>query len=149
MIVLKVNSQIKGGLSTEAFQSYAPLVFKEAQQFFEHELDFASTPQTLEVFRVMAELIILTACRTLQGKEIRAALDSGVAKYFEDLDGGLTALNFIFPNLPLPNNWRRDKAQKKITIFYTEIMRKRQEGVIEAGSEVSHIRICWVCLKGA
>ena len=76
----------------------------------------------------MAELIILTASRTLQGKEIREAFNAKFAKLFEDLDGGFTPLNFMFPNLPLPSYRRRDRAQKEMSNFYLEIMRKRREG---------------------
>jgi sterol 14-demethylase len=76
----------------------------------------------------MAELIILTAARTLQGKEVRDNMDSTFAKLYEDLDGGFTPLNFMFPNLPLPSYRRRDKAQKAMSDFYVGIMEKRRAG---------------------
>jgi sterol 14-demethylase len=76
----------------------------------------------------MAELIILTAGRTLQGKEVREGMHLGFAKMMEDLDKGFTPLNFTFPNLPLPSYKRRDKAQKELSNFYLNIMKKRQSG---------------------
>ena len=83
----------------------------------------------------MSELTIFTAARTLQGKEVRQALESRFARLFEDLDGGFTPLNFLFPNLPLPSYRRRDRAHDEMTEFYLDIMRKRSEG----DSEVSEI----------
>ncbi len=76
----------------------------------------------------MSELITLTASRTLQGEEVRQALNKGFARNIEDLDRGFTPLNFLFPNLPLPSYRKRDKAQREMSNFYLDIMKKRAEG---------------------
>jgi len=128
------DPQIKHGLSTEALQSYATLMYSETQDFFEHELHFSPSspgPKTFEALKIMAELIILTAGRSLQGKEIRDAMTAKFARDMEDLDGGFTPLNFMFPNLPLPSYRRRDRAQKAMSDFYLDIMRKRNSGESE------------------
>jgi sterol 14-demethylase len=105
-------------------------MYSETEQFFKNELRLTSgsSPKTFEVFRKMSELIILTASRTLQGKEVRQALNSRFAKLFHDLDGGFIPLNFMFTNLPLPANRRRDRAQKEMSEFYMGIIRSRREG---------------------
>ena len=105
-------------------------MWSETKQFFNHELGFGSYPgpKSHEAIKLFSELIILTASRTLQGKEVRKGLTSNFAKYYEDLDKGFTPINFLFPNLPLPSYRRRDKAQKAMSDFYLEIMRKRREG---------------------
>ena len=123
-------SQIKHGLTTEALQSYAPLIWSEAKEFFNKECGFATYPgpKSFEAIKLFSELIILTASRTLQGKEVRQAMTSKYAKLYEHLDAGFTPLNFLFPNLPLPSYRKRDKAQKQMSDFYMEIMRKRREG---------------------
>lgn len=128
------DPQIKHGLTTEALQSYAPLMSAETEHFFAHELDLSSgsstSSKTVEVFHAMSELIILTASRSLQGKEVRNALDSKFAKLFWDLDAGFIPVNFMFTNLPLPVNVRRDKAHKQISEFYRNIIQKRRTGEV-------------------
>jgi sterol 14-demethylase len=105
-------------------------MYSETGDFFNHELHLTPTaqPQKHEVLKVMSELIILTACRTLQGQEVRKSMTSRFAKLYEDLDGGFTPINFMFPNLPLPSYRRRDRAQKEMSDFYLDIMRRRREG---------------------
>ena len=130
-VEVELTIQIKHGLTTEALQSYAPLMWAEAEQFFSTELDLGSgsgKPQTVELFKRMSELIILTASRTLQGKEVRQALNSRFAQLFHDLDGGFIPINFMFTNLPLPANVKRDRAQKEMSDFYRSIIEKRRTG---------------------
>lgn len=132
-----LTSQIKGGLTTEALSSYPAMINAECAAFFQNELklDISNPgPKTVEIFKTMSSLIILTAARTLQGKEVRQSMDSKFAERMHHLDGGFTPLNFLFPNLPLPSYKRRDKAQQEMSDFYVNIMKKRDEGE----SEVCH-----------
>jgi sterol 14-demethylase len=55
-------------------------------------------------------------------------MDATFAQLFTDLDGGLTPLNFMFPNLPLESCRKRDRAQKKMAQFYINIINARKEG---------------------
>jgi sterol 14-demethylase len=138
---LESDFQIKGGLSTEALSSYPKMIDTECAQFFSGELKLGSSnpgPKTVEIFKTMSSLIILTAARTLQGKEVRESMDSRFAERMHHLDGGFTPVNFLFPNLPLPSYKRRDKAQKEMSDFYVNIMKKRDEGE----SEVSLPAVC-------
>ncbi|KAK4687203.1 hypothetical protein P7C73_g2915, partial [Tremellales sp. Uapishka_1] len=130
-MLMQQKKFIKHGLTTEALQSYAALIYAETEHFFEHELKFSPTspgPKKFELLKIMSELTILTASRTLQGKEVRNSLSHDFARLYEDLDGGFTPLNFMFPNLPLPSYRRRDAAQKKMSDFYMEIIQKRKAG---------------------
>ncbi|ORX36888.1 lanosterol 14-alpha-demethylase [Kockovaella imperatae] len=129
-MLMQQKKFIKHGLTPQAFQTYAPLIWQETHQFFEQEKGFNvyPGPKSYEAIKFFSELIILTASRTLQGKEVRAGLTSSAAKHFEHLDKGFTPINFLFPNLPLPSYRKRDKAQKAMSDFYLEIMRKRREG---------------------
>lgn len=106
------------------------MITSECEDFFTKEVGIS--PQkpsaTLDLLKSMSELIILTASRTLQGKEVRESLNGQFAKYDEDLDGGFTPLNFMFPNLPLPSYKRRDEAQKAMSDFYLKIMENRRKG---------------------
>lgn len=77
----------------------------------------------------MAEITIFTASRTLQGPEVRSKMDSSFAKLYHDLDLGLTPINFIMPWVPLPRNWKRDAAQRKMREIYMDIISARRQHV--------------------
>ena len=47
---------------------------------------------------------------------------------FKDLDNGFTPVNFMFPWLPLPKNFKRDKAQKAMANLYLDIIKRRKSG---------------------
>lgn len=83
-------------------------------------------PATIDTFQVMSEITILTASRTLQGQEVRENLDKSFADLYHELDAGFTPINFIMPGLPLPANFRRDRAQQKMSRFYRDIVEKRR-----------------------
>lgn len=104
------------------------MITEETNGFLTNELKASNTWQGFDALHAMGELTILTASRTLQGKEVRNGLDKTFAKRYEDLDGGFTPINFMFPKLPLPSYRRRDKAQKAMSEFYQGIIRKRREG---------------------
>lgn len=129
-MLMQQKKFIKHGLTTEALESYAELMTEETRAWFKDSLKVTkeSGPKTVEVIKVMAELIVLTASRTLQGKEVRAGMSARFAHLLEDLDKGFTPINFMFPNLPLPSYRRRDRAQKEMSDFYLSIMEKRRSG---------------------
>ncbi|EIW70869.1 hypothetical protein TREMEDRAFT_38441 [Tremella mesenterica DSM 1558] len=148
-MLMQQKKFIKNGLSTEALASYPPLINAECEHYFEKELGFSPTspgPKTIEVFKIMSQLIILSASRTLQGKEVRESLDSKFAEYFHDLDGGFTPLNFMFPNLPLPSYRKRDKAQKSMSDFYLNIMQKRREGATDVNGSFDMLAALQGCV---
>ncbi|KAF8920363.1 cytochrome P450 51 [Mucidula mucida] len=107
-------------------------IFMEQKKFVKWGLH----TEAFHILKLMAQITILTASRTLQGKTIRSRLDKSFAEVFQDLDGGFTPVNFLFPNLPLPNYRARDLAHKKITQFYMDIIRERREN--RAGDDVEY-----------
>lgn len=130
-IFMQQKKFIKVALSTEKFRAYVGMIEEEVEDFIASDPAFAATQKksdewgSFDVVDVMQEITILTASRTLQGKEIRAALDKSFAGLYNDLDGGFTPINFLFPKLPLPSYRKRDAANRKMTEFYTEILRKK------------------------
>ena len=129
---------VKVGLSIENFRHYVDLIVKELDDYLATDPSFAplrGSPKpgasaTVNIFQAVSEITILTASRTLQGKEVRESLDKTFAKLYHDLDSGFTPINFVIPNLPLPNNFRRDRAHKQMSDFYLNIIKKRRtEGV--------------------
>lgn len=127
---------VKAGLSVENFRAYVTQITDEFVDFVENDAAFAPLKNgaksvTTDIFDVFSEITILTASRTLQGKEVRENLDKSFAKLYHDLDSGFTPINFVLPNLPLPNNFRRDRAQRMMSDFYMGIIKKRREGQTE------------------
>jgi hypothetical protein len=52
----------------------------------------------VDAFTTSSEITILTASATLQGREVRKAMDKSFAELYHDLDGGFTPLvsrNFL------------------------------------------------------
>lgn len=124
---------VKFGLSTDNFRAYVGMIEEEITNFLNNDLTFSvfqdksSTEWgTFQAFKTCSEMTILTASRTLQGSEIRAALDKSFADLYHDLDNGFTPINWLMPNLPLPSYRRRDAAQKAMSDFYVNIIQKRK-----------------------
>ena len=125
---------VKFGLNTDNFRVYMGMIEDETLQFISTDSSFTATwnaPNrpwgSFNVVKSLAELTILTASRTLQGSEVRSRLDKTFAQRYNDLDGGFTPINFLFPSLPLPSYRRRDKAQRAMSQFYQDIIRRRRE----------------------
>ncbi|CCA74606.1 related to sterol 14 alpha-demethylase [Serendipita indica DSM 11827] len=125
---------VKFGLNTDNFRAYMGMIEDETSMFMSTDPNFTAIhSKTREwgrfnSFKSMSELTILTASRTLQGAEVRSKLDKTFAQRYNDLDGGFTPLNFLFPSLPLPSYRRRDKAQRAMSEFYQDIIRSRRNG---------------------
>jgi len=127
---------VKFGLTTSALQSYVTLIAEETRQFFDREnpsKKFAANSGTVDLPPQLAELTIYTASRSLQGKEVRDKFDSTFADLYHDLDMGFTPINFMLPWAPLPQNRKRDFAQKKMADTYMAIIaERRKEGDAKA-----------------
>lgn len=83
----------------------------------------------------MAELTIYTASRSLQGREVREKFDSTFADLYHYLDMGFTPINFMLPWAPLPQNRKRDFAQRKMTETYMNIIQERRAQVARMEKE--------------
>ncbi|KAK3192663.1 Lanosterol 14-alpha-demethylase [Lecanicillium sp. MT-2017a] len=127
---------IKFGLTRPAFESYVPLIEHEVRGYVATEPSLQGREGTVDVARAMAGITILTAARTLQGEEVRAALSAEFAELYHDLDLGFNPVNFIVPWAPLPHNRRRDAAHAKMRAVYTDIIRKRREGKMLEGQDM-------------
>lgn len=126
---------VKFGLSLDNFRAYVDMIEDEVTNFLNTDANFRIYQMndinewgSFNSFKALAELIILTASRTLQGKDVRANLDKTFAQRYHDLDGGFTPINFLFPNLPLESYKKRDKAQQAMSDFYVDLIKKRREG---------------------
>ncbi|TFK33209.1 lanosterol 14-alpha-demethylase [Crucibulum laeve] len=127
---------VKVGLSMDNLRAYVGMIEDEVDDFLANDPAFEAFQKneagkewsTFDVVKVLQEITILTAAKTLQGKEVRGNMDKNFAVTYNDLDGGFTPLNFMFPHLPLESYRKRDRAQKKMSDFYVNIIKKRKSG---------------------
>ncbi|KAK5999291.1 hypothetical protein QM012_005616 [Aureobasidium pullulans] len=120
---------IKHGLTTASLQSHVSAITAETRAFFAKDAShkrFASQCGTFDLPTAMAELTIYTASRSLQGKEVRDKFDSTFAHLYHDLDMGFTPINFMLPWAPLPQNRKRDFAQRKMADTYKAIIQQKR-----------------------
>ncbi|KAF8907290.1 lanosterol 14-alpha-demethylase [Gymnopilus junonius] len=134
-VFMEQKKFVKVGLSTDNLRAYVGMIEDEIEEFINHDVNFKAYQMndinewgTFDTVRVMQEITILTASRTLQGREVRENLNKSFAEYYNDLDQGFTPLNFMFPNLPLESYRRRDRAHIKMSNFYVDIIKKRRTG---------------------
>ncbi|KAE8204036.1 hypothetical protein A4X06_0g1023 [Tilletia controversa] len=137
-VLMEQKKFVKVGLSTDNMRVYVDQIVDEVNKYiasdkvfapFQGKKELKETDETrLDIFKSMSEITILTASRTLQGREVRENLDASFAQLYHDLDAGFTPLNFVIPNLPLPGNFRRDRAQLAMSRFYQTIIKNRRDG---------------------
>lgn len=103
------------------------MIEQEVQSFLQSQHFPASQNSgILDVPPAMSELILYTASRCLQGREVREKLNSTFADLFHDLDMGFAPINFMLPWAPLPHNRKRDAAQQKMSRIYLDIIEARK-----------------------
>ena len=98
----------------------------EVRSLIKRAPQFKGSSGTVQLPPVMAQITLFTASRSLQGKEFREKLDTTFAKLYHDLDDGFQPINFMLPWFPLPQNRRRDVAQRKMTQIYADIIESRR-----------------------
>lgn len=126
---------IKFGLSSDSLRSYVSLMEDEICSFIDRSPHFEGSSGIAQLPQIMAQITLFTASRSLQGKEVREKLDTTFAKLYHDLDDGFQPINFMLPWFPLPQNRRRDTAQRKMTQIYTDIIKARRSKQKEKDSE--------------
>lgn len=132
---------VKVSLTTEKFREYVGMIDEEVSQFMNTDPTFSvfqlndiNEWGAFNVYKTLAEITVLTAARTLQGKEIRDSMTKGFAALYSDLDHGFTPLHWMFENLPLPSYRKRDIAHAKMSEFYQNILRNRRAGNVNVRS---------------
>ncbi|KAF2744087.1 lanosterol 14-alpha-demethylase [Sporormia fimetaria CBS 119925] len=135
---------VKFGLTNEALRSYVKLITAEVENFLKTHKTFKGNKGTFNVPKVMAELTIYTASRSLQGEEVRNMFDSRFAELFHDLDMGFSPVNFMLSWAPLPHNRARDNAREAMIKLYSSIVEKRRSGEVKKDSQdmIWHLMDC-------
>ena len=134
---------VKVSLTIDKFRAYVGMIEDEIKDYLNTDPSFRVYQMNdinewgaFPVLKTFSEITILTASRTLQGKEIRERLTKDFAQVYSDLDHGFTPLHWMIPNLPLPSYRKRDAAHAKMSSFYQSIIKYRREHP----EEVSDIR---------
>lgn len=135
---------VKFGLTQDALRSYVTLITSECEDFLKRHKDFKGQKGKFNVPKVMAELTIYTASRSLQGEEVRQMFDSRFAELYHDLDMGFSPINFMLSWAPLPHNRARDNARETMIKLYSDIVRKRRSGAVKKESHdmIWHLMDC-------
>ncbi|KAA8901880.1 cytochrome P450 [Sphaerosporella brunnea] len=126
---------MKFGLTIETFKTYVPLIVDQVEDYIKKSKYFKGGKGTVPLTEIIPEITIFTASRSLQGKEVRDALDGSFAALYHDLDLGFNPMNFMFPWFPFPGNKRRDAAQRKMARFYMDIIQRRRKDPNSAAKE--------------
>lgn len=131
---------IKNVLTTEAFKSYVPIINDEVNSYFKKNADFQGQSGIVNIPPKMAQLTIFTASHTLQGKTVRDQFDESLADLYHDLDMGFTPINFMLNWAPLPQNAKRDRAQRTVAKIYMDTIKyRRQQNETNAQDIMHHL----------
>lgn len=98
----------------------------EIRSFLKRSPRLKGEKGTVQIAKIMAQITIFTASRSLQGKEVRQQLDTTFADLYKALDDGFQPINFMLPWFPLPANRKRNIAQRKMTKIYSDIINTRR-----------------------
>jgi sterol 14-demethylase len=141
---------VKVGLSNDNLRAYVGMIEEEVEEYLRTDPAVSVSQSNVnewgqfDALKFLQGMIILTASRTLQGREVRGSLDKTFAQIYDDLDGGFTPLNFLFPSLPLDSYRKRDVAHKKMSEFYVNIIRQRRDGLTKDVSVPSFKIVCFL-----
>nr|AEB00644.1 sterol 14 alpha-demethylase [Ganoderma lucidum]AEB00645.1 sterol 14 alpha-demethylase [Ganoderma lucidum] len=124
---------VKVSLTLDKFRSYVGMIEDEIKDYLNSEASFRTYQMNdinewgaFSTLKTFSEITILTASRTLQGREIRERLSKDFAQVYSDLDHGFTPLHWMIPGLPLPSYRKRDAAHLKMSSFYQSLIRARR-----------------------
>lgn len=80
----------------------------------------------IDLLDFTAELTTYTSSACLLGEEFRHGMNQEFARVYAALEGGVNAIAYINPYLPLPVFRRRDRARARLVEMITEIIGARQ-----------------------
>lgn len=110
------------GLMASALRAHCTKIIKEAEAYFGAWADEG----TVDLYTAFSELTILTASRTLLGKEIRESVHKQFADYYQELSDGMSHLSVVFPYAPTEAHKKRDHARAEIVKIFRRVIRARR-----------------------
>ena len=63
-----------------------------------------------------------------------------MATHYHNIDEGISALSFFFPNIPVPTNISRDAARGEVDKIFRQLIKERREAIVkgEHNDDASH-----------
>lgn len=119
------NQQLKmlmPSLRMEAMRHHSDKIVQEVEDMMMKWGDSGEVDLVAE----MKQLTINTASHCLLGREFRYELTDEFAAIYHDLERGVNALAYSFPNLPIPAFRARDRARKRLHQLVGDIVKKRE-----------------------
>lgn len=119
------NQQLKmlmPSLRMDAMKNHSGKIVQEVEDMIHRWGDSGE----IDLVAEMKQLTINTASHCLLGREFRYELTDEFASIYHDLERGVNALAYNFPNLPVPAFRKRDKARKRLHQLVGDIVRKRE-----------------------
>jgi sterol 14-demethylase len=106
-------------------KTYVAKIQEETLQFL--ETSWNQETGTIDLYKSLSELTILTASRCLHGDDVREHMFTELSSLYHDLDEGLTPLTVLWSRAPTPEHRRRDKAREKLVKLFANVIKKRRE----------------------
>lgn len=120
------NEQLKmlmPSLRMEAMRNHSGKIVQEVEDMMKKWGDSGE----IELVEEMKQLTINTASHCLLGREFRYELTNEFASIYHDLERGVNALAYSFPNLPIPAFRARDRARIRLHQLVGDIVKKREQ----------------------
>eukprot|EP01132_Coremiostelium_polycephalum_P005024 gene5024-6253_t len=116
---------VKDGLTLKQLKIAVGTITEETEKYLEEKWGDSGK---IDILNEMNKLTILTASRTLMGKNINKALgeQDELADLYHELEEGLNPISFFFPNLPLPSFAKRDRARARVAEIFHKIIQERR-----------------------
>jgi sterol 14-demethylase len=113
------------GLRTSRMKTYVAKIQQETVQYLNERWNQESG--TIDLYKALSELTILTASRCLHGDDVREHMFAELQTLYHDLDEGLTPLTVLWSRAPTPEHSRRDKARKQLVELFGNVIKQRRE----------------------
>ena len=113
------------GLRTSRMKTYVAKIQQETIQYLNERWN--QETGTIDLYKALSELTILTASRCLHGDDVREHMFAELQTLYHDLDEGLTPLTVLWSHAPTPEHFRRDKARKQLVELFGKVIKQRRE----------------------
>eukprot|EP01052_Picozoa_sp_SAG31_P049402 SAG31_NODE_10801_length_1095_cov_10.064489_2_plen_166_part_01 len=121
-------SFVKHGLSADMMRRHPAKLQREIVEFCVENLPLkaGNVAQEVELYHMTSDMIIRTASRCLLGDEVREQIHEQFAKWYFDLEKGISHLSFLAPWAPTAAHRSRDRARAELSKLFTPIIRARR-----------------------
>jgi sterol 14-demethylase len=113
------------GLRTSRMKTYVAKIQEETKQYLNENWNQPSG--TIDLYKALSELTILTASRCLHGDDVREHMFKDLQALYHDLDEGLTPLTVLWSRAPTPEHRKRDRAREQLVELFAKVIKERRE----------------------